>query len=213
MRNRNFISSNVGLKTKYSVDILFLQVTLQTSYIQNNQCVIIPCIECHDYFYLYLATLLLFQHVISIIYFCLGGTEIRVWDAFYGGKLLTKISQHHKTITSLRLASNGNRLMSASLDQHVKIYDVSSYRSVHTLDYSNGILSLGISVSVAFLFIMSSILFVTVSIIQGNSVSLEWDVLYFVWLMPSERGEMCVLRTQLVSIFMFGVWSSIPSLS
>ncbi|CAH0765040.1 unnamed protein product [Bemisia tabaci] len=79
------------------------------------------------------------------IFLSAGGTEIRVWDAFYGGKLLTKISQHHKTITSLRLASNGNRLMSASLDQHVKIYDVSSYRSVHTLDYSNGILSLGIS--------------------------------------------------------------------
>lgn len=79
------------------------------------------------------------------IFLTAGGTEIRVWDAFMGGRLLARISQHHKTITCLRLAQNGKRLMSGSLDRHVKVYDVASYKCVHTLDYPNSILSLAVS--------------------------------------------------------------------
>lgn len=81
------------------------------------------------------------------IFISSGGTEIRVWDALAGGRLLARVSQHHKTITSLCLASNNTRLLSGSLDRHVKIYDVSTYKVVHNLDYSNAILSLGVSVS------------------------------------------------------------------
>ncbi|XP_044736552.1 U3 small nucleolar RNA-associated protein 15 homolog [Chrysoperla carnea] len=79
------------------------------------------------------------------IFLTAGGTEIRVWDAFMKGKLLARMSHHHKTITCLRLAQNGKRIMSSSLDRHVKIYDVATYNTVHTLDYPNGILSLGVS--------------------------------------------------------------------
>lgn len=74
-----------------------------------------------------------------------GGTDIKIWDALAGGKLVGSISQHHKTITSLRLASNNKRLLSGSLDRHVKIYDLSTYKVVHTLDYPNAVLSLGVS--------------------------------------------------------------------
>jgi U3 small nucleolar RNA-associated protein 15 len=74
-----------------------------------------------------------------------GGTEIKVWDAFAGGKLLAKISQHSKTVTCLKLASNGKRLLSGSLDRHVKFYDTTNYQTVHTMDFSSQILSLGIS--------------------------------------------------------------------
>lgn len=73
-----------------------------------------------------------------------GGTEIKVWDAFAGGKLLANISQHHKTITCLHLASNNRRLLSGSLDRHVKIYDLTTFKVVHSLDYPNAILSLAI---------------------------------------------------------------------
>ncbi|XP_014244420.1 U3 small nucleolar RNA-associated protein 15 homolog [Cimex lectularius] len=79
------------------------------------------------------------------IFISAGGTELRVWDALAGGRLLARVSQHHKTITSLCLASNNTRLLSGSLDRHVKIYDVSTYKVVHNLDYSNAILSLGVS--------------------------------------------------------------------
>jgi U3 small nucleolar RNA-associated protein 15 len=77
-----------------------------------------------------------------------GGTEIRVWDAFAGGRLLAKLCQHHRTVTCLCLGSGNRRLLSGSLDRHVKIYDISSYQVVHTLDYPNAVLSLDVSVSI-----------------------------------------------------------------
>lgn len=79
------------------------------------------------------------------IFLSAGGTEIKVWDALAGGKLIAKISQHHKTVTCLRLASNGKRILSGSLDRHVKIYDIATYQVVHNIDLPNSVLSLGIS--------------------------------------------------------------------
>lgn len=40
--------------------------------------------------------------------------------------------------------------MSSSLDRHVKIYDVSTYQVVHTLDYPNALLSVAASVRFCF---------------------------------------------------------------
>uniref|UniRef100_T1HEM7 U3 small nucleolar RNA-associated protein 15 homolog n=1 Tax=Rhodnius prolixus TaxID=13249 RepID=T1HEM7_RHOPR len=86
------------------------------------------------------------------IFISAGGTELRVWDAIAGGRLLARISHHHKTITCLCLASNNSRLLSGSLDRHVKIYDVSTYKPVHNIDYANAILSIGVSKLVKTLF-------------------------------------------------------------
>lgn len=58
---------------------------------------------------------------------------------------MANISQHHKTVTTLRLASNNSRLMSASLDRHVKIYDISTFKVVHNIDFPNAVLSMAIS--------------------------------------------------------------------
>lgn len=77
--------------------------------------------------------------------FTAGSSEIRVWDCLAGGRLLAKISQHHKTITCLKFATNGRRLLSSSLDRHVKVYDMSTYEVLHTFDYSSPILSMGIT--------------------------------------------------------------------
>ncbi|CAH2087464.1 unnamed protein product [Euphydryas editha] len=79
------------------------------------------------------------------IFISAGGTDIKVWDIFNGGKLLANISQHHKTITTLKLASNNSRLMSASLDRHVKIYDLATFKVVHNIDFPNAVLSMAIS--------------------------------------------------------------------
>ncbi|VEN49344.1 unnamed protein product [Callosobruchus maculatus] len=79
------------------------------------------------------------------LFFSAGGTEIKIWDAIAGGKLLGSISQHHKTITCLRLASDNKRLLSGSLDRHVKVYDISTFKPVHTFDFPNAVLSLGVS--------------------------------------------------------------------
>lgn len=74
-----------------------------------------------------------------------GGTEIKVWDIFNGGKLLANISQHHKTVTTLLLASNNSRLLSASLDRHVKVYDISTFKVVHNIDFPNAVLSMAVA--------------------------------------------------------------------
>ncbi|XP_050679298.1 U3 small nucleolar RNA-associated protein 15 homolog [Leptidea sinapis] len=79
------------------------------------------------------------------IFVSAGGTEIKVWDMFNGGKLLANISEHHKTVTTLRLASNNSRLLSGSLDRHVKILDLTSFKVVHNIDFPNAILSMDIS--------------------------------------------------------------------
>lgn len=96
-----------------------------------------------------------------IVYLCfLGGTDIKVYDAFMRGRLLAKITQHHKTVTCLKATSNGYRILSGSLDKHVKIYDSGTYKTLHTLDYPNAVLSVGISVSIknAFHYILKHIL-------------------------------------------------------
>lgn len=74
-----------------------------------------------------------------------GGTEIKVWDAIAGGKLIANISQHSKTVTCMKLTSNGKHLISGSLDRHVKFYDTTTYKTIHNIDYSNAVLSLGVS--------------------------------------------------------------------
>jgi len=79
------------------------------------------------------------------IFVSAGGTEVRVWDALAGGKLLARLCQHHKTVTCLCLASDSRRLLSGSLDRHVKVYDVSTYKPVHTIDYTSPVLSLAVS--------------------------------------------------------------------
>ncbi|XP_037930771.1 U3 small nucleolar RNA-associated protein 15 homolog [Teleopsis dalmanni] len=79
------------------------------------------------------------------IFISAGSTEVRVWDALSGGRLLSVLSQHHKTVTCLRLGSNGKRVLSGGLDKHVKIYDVGTYETVHTIDFPNAVLSLGVA--------------------------------------------------------------------
>eukprot|EP00126_Sphaerothecum_destruens_P003838 Sdes_comp17629_c0_seq1m6896 len=74
-----------------------------------------------------------------------GGCDIKVWDLLQGGKLLKKISNHQKTITSLCLDSNQSRLLSGSLDHHVKVYDVTDYKVVHSMKNQAPVMSLGLS--------------------------------------------------------------------
>lgn len=79
------------------------------------------------------------------IFLTAGGTQIKIWDSIAGGKQLGSISQHHKTITCLKLASDNKRLLSSSLDRHVKVYDVATFQTVYTLNFPNAVLSLGVS--------------------------------------------------------------------
>ncbi|XP_056457669.1 U3 small nucleolar RNA-associated protein 15 homolog [Gadus chalcogrammus] len=74
-----------------------------------------------------------------------GGRYVKVWDLLKGGQPLVSLKNHHKTVTSLCLGSNGQRLLSASLDRHVKVYSTTNYKVVHNFDYAASILSLGLA--------------------------------------------------------------------
>ncbi|KAF4524743.1 hypothetical protein B566_EDAN013812 [Ephemera danica] len=74
-----------------------------------------------------------------------GGSEVCIWDALSGGRLLARIAPHHKTVTCLAMAAGGTRLLSGGLDRRVRITDMSSMQPIHGLDFPSPILSLGVS--------------------------------------------------------------------
>ncbi|XP_048735009.1 U3 small nucleolar RNA-associated protein 15 homolog [Ostrea edulis] len=74
-----------------------------------------------------------------------GGNVIKVWDLLQGGRLLTSLRHHHKTVTSLSFCNNFTRILSGSVDRHIKIFDISTYKVVHTLDMPGTVLSAAVS--------------------------------------------------------------------
>ncbi len=63
-----------------------------------------------------------------------------------GGKLLHTLSNHQKTITTMCLDGTGTRLLTGSLDQHVKVYSLESFTVMHGMKYSSPVLSMACSV-------------------------------------------------------------------
>lgn len=76
-----------------------------------------------------------------------AGPILRVWDLVAGGRCMRAISNHQKTVTSLAFNDNASRLLTGALDHMVKVYDVGTYKVVHTMRYPAPILSLAVSVS------------------------------------------------------------------
>ncbi|KII95153.1 hypothetical protein PLICRDRAFT_96605 [Plicaturopsis crispa FD-325 SS-3] len=74
-----------------------------------------------------------------------AGPILRVWDIVAGGRCTRALSNHQKTVTSLAFDSSAGRLLTGSLDQMVKVYDVGSYKVVHTMRYPAPILCLAVS--------------------------------------------------------------------
>ena len=87
-----------------------------------------------------------------------AGPILRVWDLVAGGKCMRAMSNHQKTVTSLAFNSNASRLLTGSLDHMVKVYDVGTYKVVHTMRYPAPILSLAVSVSLTLALLMVHIL-------------------------------------------------------
>ncbi|KAF8591533.1 Trp-Asp repeat-containing protein [Ramaria rubella] len=74
-----------------------------------------------------------------------AGPILRVWDLVAGGRCLRALSNHQKTVTALAFDSSASRLLTGGLDQMVKVYDVSSYKVVHTMRYPASVLCLAVS--------------------------------------------------------------------
>ncbi|KAH9938157.1 WD40 repeat-like protein [Fomitopsis serialis] len=78
-----------------------------------------------------------------------AGPILRVWDLVAGGRCTRALSNHQKTVTALAFDSTASRLLSGGLDQMVKVYDVSTYKVVHTMRYPAPILCLAVSTHIA----------------------------------------------------------------
>ena len=76
-----------------------------------------------------------------------AGPILRVWDLVAGGRCIRALSNHQKTVTALAFDGSASRLLTGGLDQMVKVYDVSSYKVVHTMRYPASVLCLAVSVS------------------------------------------------------------------
>ncbi|KAJ1679284.1 snoRNA-binding rRNA-processing protein [Spiromyces aspiralis] len=74
-----------------------------------------------------------------------GGPCVKVYDLLAGGRQLATLGNHEKTVTSLCFDGAGSRLLTGSLDHHVKIYDVQDYRMVHSIKYPAPVLSVGVA--------------------------------------------------------------------
>ena len=74
-----------------------------------------------------------------------GGHQVKVWDLLSGGRLLTRLAPHNKTVTCLGSANGRTRLVTGSLDGHVKFFDVATFRQVHSIKFPSPILNFGVA--------------------------------------------------------------------
>ncbi|TFK55918.1 WD40 repeat-like protein [Heliocybe sulcata] len=74
-----------------------------------------------------------------------AGPILRVWDLVAGGRCTRALSNHQKTVTALAFDANAGRLLSGGLDHMVKVYDVGTYKVVHTMRYPAPVLCVAIS--------------------------------------------------------------------
>ncbi|KAI0244523.1 U3 small nucleolar RNA-associated protein 15 [Massospora cicadina] len=75
-----------------------------------------------------------------------GGPQVGIYDVV-SGRCIHLLANFQKTVTSLTLDGNRERLLAGSLDHHVKVYDLASYTMQHSIKYPSPVLSVGISPS------------------------------------------------------------------
>ncbi|KAI9318662.1 WD40-repeat-containing domain protein [Dichotomocladium elegans] len=74
-----------------------------------------------------------------------GGPTMKVWDLLAGGRCIQTVSAHQKTVTSMCFDSSASRILTGSLDHHVKVFNVQDYKVVHSIKYSAPVMSVGLS--------------------------------------------------------------------
>lgn len=74
-----------------------------------------------------------------------GGNEVKVWDLFGSNRLMHTFSNHQKNVTGIAMDGSGSRLLSCSLDGHVKVYSLHTMQVVNGMHYGAPLVSMGIS--------------------------------------------------------------------
>lgn len=74
-----------------------------------------------------------------------GGSLIKVWDLVAGGKLLTSVSPHHKTVTSMCLSGGGKYLVTGALDRQAHWMDLSTFKTAYSMQYPASVMAIGVA--------------------------------------------------------------------
>lgn len=75
-----------------------------------------------------------------------GSNVVKIWDLIAGGQLLQTLIPHQKTISSIWSSCDGRFLLTGSLDHHVKVIDLSSYKVIHSWSFPSSVISVALNV-------------------------------------------------------------------
>lgn len=86
-----------------------------------------------------------------------GGTDVKVWDIVGGGRQVQTLGSHQKTVTKLTMAApresssaleqDAPRLLTSSLDGHVRVFNLNNFKVTHAAKYPHPLVSMGLSAS------------------------------------------------------------------
>ncbi|KAJ3108698.1 snoRNA-binding rRNA-processing protein [Physocladia obscura] len=74
-----------------------------------------------------------------------GSNKLKIWNVLAGCSHFQTLSNHQKSITTMCMDGSGRRLLTGSLDNQVKIYNIEDYQVSHSLKYPAPILSMAVS--------------------------------------------------------------------
>ncbi|KAJ3179051.1 snoRNA-binding rRNA-processing protein [Gaertneriomyces sp. JEL0708] len=74
-----------------------------------------------------------------------GGNSVKIWDLLSGGRMIQGLANHQKTITCMTFDGSASRLLTGSLDHHVKVYSTRDFKVVHNIKYPAPVQSIGVS--------------------------------------------------------------------
>eukprot|EP01062_Namystynia_karyoxenos_P056493 TRINITY_DN47463_c0_g1_i1.p1 TRINITY_DN47463_c0_g1~~TRINITY_DN47463_c0_g1_i1.p1 ORF type:complete len:569 (+),score=175.19 TRINITY_DN47463_c0_g1_i1:99-1805(+) len=82
-----------------------------------------------------------------------SATDVTIWDASRGDSPtaapgaapVALLSNHTKDITCVTFNEHGSRLLTGSVDRHVKVYETENYVTVHTMSFAEPVFAVAIS--------------------------------------------------------------------
>mmetsp|Transcript_2507 Transcript_2507/g.7501 ORF Transcript_2507/g.7501 Transcript_2507/m.7501 type:complete len:536 (+) Transcript_2507:121-1728(+) len=74
-----------------------------------------------------------------------GGPEVRIFDLFAGGRLLRRLTNHAKAVTSICVDPSGSRLLTGGLDEQIKVHDINTFEVQASMSFPGQILSIDMS--------------------------------------------------------------------
>mmetsp|Transcript_14279 Transcript_14279/g.53761 ORF Transcript_14279/g.53761 Transcript_14279/m.53761 type:complete len:501 (-) Transcript_14279:56-1558(-) len=74
-----------------------------------------------------------------------AGNTVHVWDMLAGMRKIHEFSNHSKAITYMEMDTLGQRLLTSSLDGHVKVVNPATFDVMHSMRFPAGVISVSLS--------------------------------------------------------------------